>query len=289
MSEASIRIRVAEDVALHVRIWGPPPIKLLLVHGFGQGGFVWRALAHSMPECGIAAVDLRGHGDSDRDRTRHYSVVSHVEDVITVARALELRDYVLIGHSLGAAVSILAAERLPCPPRAVVLIDGGPGLSVSASAYIRDEFLRSKFRYHSIAEYQEHLQASMPLAATSLLHAIASDALQALGPAEFRLKADRALGYQEPCPRLEQTLWDALERIMVPLLLVRGAVSALCSKRWTEDFLARIPHATVEAVDRAGHAVMLDNPVRFNALVRHYVSHWLDSHGAPPLHLDQLG
>lgn len=283
-----MRIEVADGVSLHVRTWGEQPPRLFLIHGFGQGSFVWRSLATSMPGCGMAAVDLRGHGDSDHDRLQRYSLGTHVADVVRVARALDLRDYVLVGHSLGAAVSILAAGRLPCPPHAVVLIDGGPGLSRSVSTYICEEFLRLKFRYRSAAEYQEHLQASMPLAAASLLQAMAVDALEELGPEEFRLKADRALGYQEQVPSLDAELWEALQRMDVPLLLVRGAASALCSKRWSDDFAARMPHAAVEAVDRAGHAVMLDNPVRFNALVRQYVSQWLGARGAQLLHADHV-
>jgi pimeloyl-ACP methyl ester carboxylesterase len=261
----------------------------LLIHGFGQGGFVWRSLAASMPDCGLAAVDLRGHGDSDHDRLRRYTLETHVADVIEVARALDLRNFVLVGHSLGAAVSVLAAERLPRPPRAVVLIDGGPGLSPSASAHIREEFLQTKFRYRSIAEYQEYLQASMPLAESQVLRAMAVDALEQLGPEEFRLKADRALGYQAQGPSLDAELWQALQGMRVPLLLVRGTASALCSKRWSDGFVARVPHAAVEAVERAGHAVMLDNPVRFNALVQQYVSHWLDIRGAPRLHAERVG
>ncbi|WP_022972608.1 alpha/beta fold hydrolase [Xanthomonas maliensis] len=288
MSEASIRIGVSDGVALHVRQWGPPPIRLLLVHGFGQGSFVWRSLAQSLPECGIAAVDLRGHGDSDRDPMQHYAVATHVQDVVAVARALGLRDYVLLGHSLGAAVAILASEHLPQPPRAVVLIDGGPGLSATASAYIRDEFLRSKFRYRSVGEYEEQLQAAMPLAVPALLRALATDALEALGPDEFRLKADRALGYQQACPTLESSLWQALEQLVIPVLLVRGAVSALCSRLWTDAFITRVPDAIVEAVDRAGHAVMLDNPVQFNAVVRRYLSHWLGPQVGPTPHLASL-
>jgi pimeloyl-ACP methyl ester carboxylesterase len=289
MSHASLRIDVDDGVALHVRTWGERPFGLLLIHGFGHGGFVWRSLADSMPGCGLAAVDLRGHGDSDHDRLCRYTLETHVADVIEVARVLDLRDFVLVGHSLGAAVCVLAAERLPQRPRAVVLIDGGPGLSPSASAHIREEFLQTKFRYRSIAEYQQHLVASMPLAAVQLLQAMAVDSLEQLGPEEFRLKADRALGYQEQGPSLDAELWQALQRMRVPLLLVRGTASALCSKRWSDGFAARVPHAAVEAVERAGHVVMLDNPVRFNALVQQYVSHWLDIGGTQRRHAEHMG
>ena len=284
-----MRIEVARGVALNVRTWGERPPGLLLVHGFGQGGFVWRSLAASMPDRGLAAVDLRGHADSDHDRLRRYTLETHVADVIEVARALDLRNFVIVGHSLGAAVSALAAGRLPCPPRAVVLIDGGPGLSPSASAHIREEFLQTKFRYRSIAEYREHLQASMPLAAAHVLQAMAVDALEQLGPEEFRIKADRALGYQDQGPSLDAALWQALQGMRVPLLLVRGTASALCSKRWCDDFAARVPHAALETVERAGHAVMLDNPARFNALVQQYVSHWLDIRDAPRYHAERVG
>ncbi|ROU06212.1 alpha/beta hydrolase [Lysobacter enzymogenes] len=287
--EAGMRVQVGDGLGVHVRSWGERPPSLLLVHGFSHGGFVWRSLAAAMPEYGLAAPDLRGHGDSDHDPSRRYSIAAHVSDLIEVARALDLRDYLLVGHSLGASVATLAAQRLPRPPRAVVLVDGGPGLSPTASAYIREEFLRLKFRYRSPDEYLEYLQATMPLVPPPLLQALAVDALERLGPEEFRLKADRALGYQDQAASVEDELWQGLREIRVPLLLVRGAASALCGKRWCDEFSARVPQAEVESVQRAGHAVMLDNPLRFNAVLRQYAAQRLAPRGAAPLPLHQAG
>ena len=293
MQSGSLRIEVADGVALHVRTWGARPPGVLLVHGFSHGGFVWRSLADAlvdaMPDCGLAAVDLRGHGDSDRDPGGRYGLESHVADVVAVARALELQDVVLVGHSLGASVAILAAERLAHRPRAVVLVDGGPGLSANASAQIREEFLQLKFRYRSIDEYRNHLQATMPMASAPLLQAMAADALDALGPSEFRLKADRALGYQVQDPSLEAELWRALQRLRMPLVLVRGTASALCTKPWCDAFESRVPQALIESVDRAGHAVMLDNPARFNAIVQRHVRQWHGPRETPALRVGSAG
>lgn len=275
MIEDAIRIEVADDLALNLRTWGPGRSRLLLIHGFGHGGFVWRSLAAAMPGVGMAAIDLRGHGDSDHDRSQRYGIDAYVADMVAVAESLDLDDYVLVGHSLGAAIALLARARLPRPPRAIVLVDGGPGLSASASAYIREEFLHQRLRYRSPAEYEADLHNSMPLAASTSLRALSKDALRELGPGEFRLKADRGLGYQKQGDSIDARLWDAIDRTDVPLLVIRGAASSLCSKRWCDDLTARAPHATVETVERAGHAVMLDNPAQFNALVERYVTHWL--------------
>ena len=293
MTSASLHIDVDDGIALHVRTWGARPPGMLLVHGFSHGGFVWRgladALADAMPDLGLAAVDLRGHGDSDRDRRGRYDIATHVADVTAVARALDLQEYVLVGHSLGASVAILAAERLPRRPQAVILVDGGPGLSAAASAHIREEFLQLKFRYRSTDEYRDHLQASMPMAAPSVLETMAADALAQLAPGEYRLKADRALGYQVHDPSIDAALWQALQRMRIPLLVVRGAASALCTKAWCDAFAAHVPQAAIETVNRAGHAVMLDNPTRFHALVLQYLSHWQGLREAPRLHAGSAG
>jgi pimeloyl-ACP methyl ester carboxylesterase len=293
MTSASARIDVGDGIALHVRTWGARPPAMLLVHGFSHGGFVWRtladALSDAMPGLGMAAVDLRGHGDSDRDPRGRYDIDTHVADVAAVARALDVQDCVLVGHSLGASVAILAAERLPRRPQAVILVDGGPGLSPAASAHVREEFLQSKFRYRSPDEYRDQLRASMPMGSAPVLQAMAADALAQLGPGEFRLKADRALGYQVHDPGIDAALWQALQRMRIPLLVVRGAASALCTKAWCDAFAARVPHAAIETVNRAGHAVMLDNPDRFNALVLQYLSHWQALHAAPRVHAGSAG
>jgi pimeloyl-ACP methyl ester carboxylesterase len=73
----------------------------------------------------VVAVDLRGHGRSDKPE-QDYTVAGLAEDVVWIARQLELAQIVLVGHSLGGIVALDAAARHPELVAAAVLIDPSP-------------------------------------------------------------------------------------------------------------------------------------------------------------------
>ncbi len=73
----------------------------------------------------VVMVDARGHGRSAAPAAG-YGPDDHAADLLEVVRALDLRAPVLLGHSMGASTSLLAAARQPEVPRAIVLEDPPP-------------------------------------------------------------------------------------------------------------------------------------------------------------------
>ena len=108
----------------------------LLVHGPGQGSWVWGKVWGKMtaPEehpprlhkprraNRVHPVDLPGHGPDVAGDT---SAIRLEECVEVIARAVEqeqLRDVVLVGHGISAAIVLEAAKQLPTPPKRLALI-----------------------------------------------------------------------------------------------------------------------------------------------------------------------
>jgi pimeloyl-ACP methyl ester carboxylesterase len=275
MTDTRAHITATDGSRLGMRRWRSGSPRLFFVHGFAQGSFVWRSLADFLPEYPAAAIDLRGHGDSDHDPAGEYSLRRHVEDVVDAVRLLGADGCVLIGHSMGAEIALLAAEGLPRRPSAVVLIDGGPELNSAALAYIRDEFRRQPRRYSSVDEYAAYLEAMMPLAPAAALREVAVESLRCAGPGEFRLKVDRAHADWRREPSTDAELWSILRRAPMPILVIRGAGSALCHQSWASRIAAQAPLVRHATVARAGHAVMLDNPVGCGNAVQEFLLPWL--------------
>jgi pimeloyl-ACP methyl ester carboxylesterase len=278
MTGTPAHITAADGARLGLRCWRSGDPRLFFVHGFAQGGFVWRSLADFMPQYAAAAIDLRGHGDSDHDPGGEYSLRRHVEDVVAAVGSLGAGDCVLIGHSMGAEIALLAAERLPRRPRAVVLIDGGPELNSAALAYIRDEFRRQRARYASVDEYAAYLESLMPLAAAALLREVAAESLRHVGPGDLRLKVDRSHADWRREASTDAELWSVLRRAPMPILVIRGAGSALCHRSWADRIATQAPRVSLATVARACHAVMLDNPNACGVAVRDFLLPLL-SHG----------
>ena len=93
---------------------------LILVHGITESHDVWDPLVGPLAEdFKVIAVDLRGHGESERRAP--YDVMTLVADVHSIVDTVGAIDPLLVGHSLGGAVvSIYAATY---PTRGVVNID----------------------------------------------------------------------------------------------------------------------------------------------------------------------
>ena len=78
---------------------------MLLVHGLSSTSESWWRVAPAIAEAGfrVTAVDLRGHGDAPR--AERYSLVDYASD-------LPGDDwFAVVGHSLGGAAAVLAAQR----------------------------------------------------------------------------------------------------------------------------------------------------------------------------------
>jgi pimeloyl-ACP methyl ester carboxylesterase len=99
-------------------------VPVLFVHSLGGSGGQWALqLDHLRRHRRAAALDLRGHGDSDPAEDGDYSVEGMAADVAAAADELDLRHFVLAGHSLGASVAVEYAGRHPERVAGLLLVD----------------------------------------------------------------------------------------------------------------------------------------------------------------------
>ncbi|MFF3605366.1 alpha/beta fold hydrolase [Streptomyces sp. NPDC002463] len=119
---------VRDGVRLSCRDWGGSGPDTLLLHGLaGQSG-EWDAVARLLREAGhrVVALDQRGHGRSERHPV-DVSRAAYVADVVAVVEELGLVRPLLVGQSLGGHTALLTAAAHPRLPRALVLVEAGPG------------------------------------------------------------------------------------------------------------------------------------------------------------------
>lgn len=121
---------------LAVAVYGPEDPDaptILAVHGITSSSRAWIALAAALPEVRIIAPDLRGRGRS-AGLPAPYGLPQHAADLEGVLDAFGLGRAVVVGHSMGAFVSVLLADLAPERVAELVLVDGGVPLPAPEGA-----------------------------------------------------------------------------------------------------------------------------------------------------------
>jgi lipase len=119
---------------LRVLRWGTGPRAAIAVHGITASAACWQPMARALPrDWTLFAVDLRGRGHSAA-LPGPYGLRRHVEDLLAVLRHLGHDSPVLVGHSLGAYISLLTVVEAPGSFGGLLLVDGGIPMPVPDGA-----------------------------------------------------------------------------------------------------------------------------------------------------------
>jgi pimeloyl-ACP methyl ester carboxylesterase len=103
---------------------------LFFVHGSGGDHTIWvEQYSVLKDEFNVAAIDLPGHGQSEGRGEE--TVSAYVEWVRKTSEALAVNKPVLIGHSLGAAISLVFAIKYGEMLAAIVPVGGGARMPVN--------------------------------------------------------------------------------------------------------------------------------------------------------------
>lgn len=114
---------------------GGPPI--LLVHGWCCDHTYFAPQFEHFANRGhrVVAVDLRGHGQSDKPHQR-YTMQTFADDLAWICDQIGVEKPVVIAHSMGGIVAFDLAARYPELPSAVVMLDAAVVLPAGARAAI---------------------------------------------------------------------------------------------------------------------------------------------------------
>ena len=285
MEPKSRRVAGSNGIDLHLLEWSQEGVPLVLVHGFGNDAHIWDDFAPvAAPHYRVLALDLRGHGDSAWPLHAEYEYAHHVADLEAVLNGLGIERLVLVGHSLGGRVAMLFAGAHPERMAGLVIVDSAPELDVRGTTRIQLDVGEHKDpSFGNVAEYESMLLHAYPEAQPHTIKRMARHGLRPRDDGRLVLKMDPALrgavaqsatpeeraAYDE---QIRAELWQALEKVTCPTLVVRGAASDIMSAdvadRMVEDSLAQ-GHLAV--VPRAGHSVMTDNPDGFRDAMAEFI------------------
>jgi pimeloyl-ACP methyl ester carboxylesterase len=111
--------------AMHVERFGHGGTAVILIHGFGTSSFLWRNIAPAITEAGHTAyaVDLFGHGESDRPFDADFGIAAQAEYLDAAMTALRVARGIIVGVDIGGDVALRLAATRPERVEKLVLIN----------------------------------------------------------------------------------------------------------------------------------------------------------------------
>ena len=256
-------------------VWGTAEPELFFVHGGAQNAHTWDTVAMAL-DVPLVAVDLPSHGHSDGAGPNGRTPGAFADDLSAAIAVLAPDARAVVGMSLGGLTSIALAAAYPDLVRKLVLVDITPGVNGDKAKAISD-FVRGPKTFPDFdALLQRTIEHNPTRTVASLRRGILHYAQQLPdGSWVWRYQRDAVEQFEKvDQPEVAHgALWDALERIEVPVLLCRGMLKqSVVDDDDVAELKRRCPHAEVVEFAHAGHSVQGDMPLELADTIRRFVS-----------------
>jgi pimeloyl-ACP methyl ester carboxylesterase len=237
---------------LHIDDGGSDGVPVVFVHSFGGSTAHWTAqLAHLRKTRRAVALDLRGHGQSASPAGDDYAVESLAGDIAAVADVLKFQRFVLVGHSIGGAVSLAYSGEHPERVAGLVLV-GTPGKMPAGQARQVMSSLKSDYKNVMEGYWNRLLTNAQPRVVAQI------QSERERMPRDVSLSLIQATFDYDPVPALQR---------------YRGPKMAVITPGHTQpyDLHNLAPDLPHKVVTGTGHWLHMDKPEEFNRILDEFL------------------
>ncbi|ANZ40400.1 sigma factor sigB regulation protein rsbQ [Lentzea guizhouensis] len=233
---------------------------VLLAHGFGCDQNLWRLIVPPLAEkYRVVLFDHVGAGRSELSAwspERYGTLDGYADDVLRICRELELRDVVLVGHSVSAMIAVLAANREPERFAKLVLLTPSP-------CYVDDGDYRGGFSRADIGELLDALESNY-LGWSAAMAPVIMD-----NPDRPELGDELANSFCRTDPAIARVFARTtflsdnradLAAVEVPTLVVQCARDAIAPREVGQFVHDQIRGSELVTLDAVGHCPQLSAP-----------------------------
>ncbi|MDF2394585.1 alpha/beta fold hydrolase [Pseudomonas protegens] len=250
MSQVVEEVRLnLPHIELAAHLFGPEDgVPVIALHGWLDNANSFARLAPKLKGLRIVALDMAGHGHSGhRPPGAGYALWDYVYDVLQVAEQLGWKRFALMGHSLGAIVSLVLTAALPERVSHLALIDGviPPTASAAGAAERLGMALQAQL---DLQDKRKPVYSTLERAIEARMKglvAVSREAAELLAvrglmpvPGGYTWRSDSRLTLPSPLRLTEEQAMSFVERVSCPTQLVVAADGMLARH---ESLLQRLP------------------------------------------------
>jgi pimeloyl-ACP methyl ester carboxylesterase len=262
---------------------------VVCVHGLAGSHAQWQALARALsPHCRVLAVDLPGHGRTPR-LGRSSTVAANQKVLNRLLRDVIGEPVVLVGHSMGATLSVLQAAGyadtvsamaliapplpragVPLPSRLLatqVALCAWPWLAKRTLSRRLERLGAAGFVQARLTDTCVSLDAIDPSTLDLIIELVESRAAGDDAEAAF-VEAARSVGLLVARAAAYR---QALAAVPAPTLLLHGDSDPLLRHHGLDDIAALRPDWRLELLEGVGHSPHLEAPARTARLIVEHV------------------
>jgi N-formylmaleamate deformylase len=264
---------VVDGLRLHYTRTGGDKPPVVLAHGVTDDGLCWTPVAQALgDDFDLIMVDARGHGRSGAPE-QGYGSDRQADDLAGVIRALGLERPAVLGHSMGAASTLVMAGTYPDLPGAILLEDppswwlprDDSGADEQRRAGMYEWFTAIKRQTH--AELVDGIRQNQP-GWSDIEVETWVDSKERFSP--------NVLSLLRPSGAADIDWTETLRQITCPATLIfadpeRGGIVTAEAAKALQDL---IPQLKIEHIAEAGHNIRRDQPGPFLDVVRAALAEW---------------
>ena len=244
-------------VKIHYKDIGKGKNALVFVHGWACNSDFWQKSINAFPDYRVIALDLPGHGQSDKPKTT-YTMDYFANSIDAVLRDAGVKKAVVVGHSMGTPVARQFYRLYSKKTLGIVIVDGSLrwyGDKASREAFYAP--LRADYRKTATQFVDGMLQ---PVKEEKLKQFIRSAMLAT--PDYVGLSAMEGFN--------DDKLWET-DKISVPVLAIMAD-----SPWWTPDtkdfYNSVAPDLDFQMWKGVSHFLMMEKPAEFNEQIRLFIT-----------------
>jgi N-formylmaleamate deformylase len=240
----------ANGIRQHYLRYGGKGTPLILIPGITSPAITWGFVGERYARrFDTYILDVRGRGLSEAGPELDYGLDACAKDVIALANALGLSDYVLVGHSMGGRIAIRAAQDRTTKIQKIVLVDppvGGPGRRPYPIPF---EWLMNSLKATRKGASLEEMRPFVPTWQDDAIRLRA----EWLPTCDVRAVEIAFRGFHE------DDIHSDLARLKAPTLLVVAGKGGVAQPEDIAEFKTLLPSIEVERVENAGHLIPWDD------------------------------